>query len=385
MLNPPKKKKKKKKKDMPSMVSSNELILKDMSNFQSEKLTNFENLKDNINIYNVDNNNNNEKANINKAKTLKNMNENQLVENKIENNIYDVKKDNKVEEIKRDNNEMNDIKIEDIKENEIEQKKEENLDNNQKDKNENNNSKKEDNKDEEKNKVSQIFELDNDEKNELPYEKALKDDDRNFCQYYCFMLQISHIIINVFCRCNDYNIFSNKLGILLITFPINLTFNAFFFTSKQIQAVSINKLDGISIDVKNLLHSFAASIFSTIFLISLKLLCITHNKIRKIRKMKNIDEAKKESVYILKCLNWRINIYYILSLIFLIFFGYYCLCFCAIFENTQLLLIETMFTSWGLSLLYPFLICFVTSIFRMCSIKCKIKCCYGINYLLQKI
>jgi hypothetical protein len=29
------------------------------------------------------------------------------------------------------------------------------------------------------------------------------------------MLQISHIIINVFCRCNDYNIFSNKLWILL--------------------------------------------------------------------------------------------------------------------------------------------------------------------------
>ena len=315
------------------------------------------------------------------------MNENELIENKLENNIDDVKKeDNKIEDNKIENNEMNDIKIEDVKENEIEHKKEENAADNQKDKKENNNNKdKKDNKDEVNSKISQIFELDNDEKNELSYEKALKNDDRNFCQYYCFMLQLSHIIINVFCRCNDYNIFSIKLGLLLITFPINLTFNAFFFTSKQIQAVTINKLDDISIDVKNLLHSFAASILSTIFLILLKLLSITHNKIRKIRKIKNIDEAKKQSVSILKCLNWRINAYYILSLIFLIFFGYYCLCFCAIFENTQLLLIETMFTSWGFSLLYPFLICFVTSIFRMCSIKFKKKCCYGINYLLQKI
>jgi hypothetical protein len=382
VLNPPKKKKKKKtRKSMVSMVSSNELILKDMSDFQNEKLTNFVNKKDNINIYN-----NKENSELNKAKTLKNMNENELIENKLENNIDDVKKeDNIIDDNKIENNEMNDIKIEDVKENEIEHKKEENTDN-QKDKKENNNNKdKKDNKDEVNSKISQIFELDNDEKNELPYEKALKNDDRNFCQYYCFMLQLSHIIINVFCRCNDYNIFSIKLGLLLITFPINLTFNAFFFTSKQIQAVTINKLDDISIDVKNLLHSFAASILSTIFLILLKLLSITHNKIRKIRKIKNIDEAKKQSVSILKCLNWRINAYYILSLIFLIFFGYYCLCFCAIFENTQLLLIETMFTSWGFSLLYPFLICFVTSIFRMCSIKFKKKCCYGINYLLQKI
>ena len=380
VLNPPKKKKKKKtRKSMVSMVSSNELILKDMSDFQNEKITNFVNKKDSINIYN-----NKENSELNKAKTLKNMNENELIENKLENNIDDVKKeDNKIEDNKIENNEMNDIKIEDVKENELEQKKEENAADNQKDKKENINNK--DNKDEVNSKISQIFELDNDEKNELSYEKALKNDDRNFCQYYCFMLQLSHIIINVFCRCNDYNIFSIKLGLLLITFPINLTFNAFFFTSKQIQAVTINKLDDISIDVKNLLHSFAASILSTIFLILLKLLSITHNKIRKIRKIKNIDEAKKQSVSILKCLNWRINAYYILSLIFLIFFGYYCLCFCAIFENTQLLLIETMFTSWGFSLLYPFLICFVTSIFRMCSIKFKKKCCYGINYLLQKI
>ena len=383
VLNPPKKKKKKKtRKSMVSMVSSNELILKDMSDFQNEKLTNFVNKKDSINIYN-----NKENSELNKAKTLKNMNENELIEHKLENNIDDVKKeDNIIDDNKIENNEMNDIKIEDVKENELEQKKEENAADNLKDKKENNNNKdKKDNKDEVNSKISQIFELDNDEKNELSYEKALKNDNRNFCQYYCFMLQLSHIIINVFCRCNDYNIFSIKLGLLLITFPINLTFNAFFFTSKQIQAVTINKLDDISIDVKNLLHSFAASILSTIFLILLKLLSITHNKIRKIRKIKNIEEAKKQSVSILKCLNWRINAYYILSLIFLIFFGYYCLCFCAIFENTQLLLIETMFTSWGFSLLYPFLICFVTSIFRMCSIKFKKKCCYGINYLLQKI
>jgi hypothetical protein len=63
-------------------------------------------------------------------------------------------------------------------------------------------------------------------------------------------------------------------------------------------------------------------------------------------------------------------------------------CFCAIFENTQLLLIETMAISWILSLVYPFIICFLTTIFRRGSLTCGkngISCCYKINKILQLI
>ena len=81
---------------------------------------------------------------------------------------------------------------------------------------------------------SRIFEYDDDDLNELSFDAAKLFDKRHFCKYYCFMLKIDNIIINTFCRCGDYNLFTVKLGLLLFLFPLNLTFNAFFFTSKEI-------------------------------------------------------------------------------------------------------------------------------------------------------
>ena len=198
------------------------------------------------------------------------------------------------------------------------------------------------------------------------------------------MIQISNIIINTFCRCGDFNLFSIKLGLLLFLFPLNLTFNALFFTSKEIQSIYISKLSDITIDWKNLTRSFSSSIISSIILIFLKLLCLTHHSIRKLKKEINIEDARQKSDGLLNCVKLRICIYYIFSLIFLILFGIYVSCFCAVFENTQLLLIETMIFSWILSLLYPFAICFFTAIFRKCSLRNKgNSCCYKINKILQ--
>ena len=232
---------------------------------------------------------------------------------------------------------------------------------------------------------SQLFAFDNDELNELSFDEAKMFDKRNFCKYYGFMIQISNIIINTFCRCADFNLFSIKLGLLLFLFPVNLTFNALFFTSKEIQSIYISKLSDITIDWKNVTRSFSSSIISSIILIFLKILCMTHHSIREFKKgISNIEEARKKSEEILCCVKFRICIYYIFSLIFLLLFGIYVSCFCAVFENTQLILIETMIFSWILSLLYPFVICLFTAIFRICSLRNKgNRCCYNINKMLQ--
>ena len=192
---------------------------------------------------------------------------------------------------------------------------------------------------------SQIFYFDNDDLNELSFDEARIFDKRNFCKYYCFMIQISNIILNTFCRCNDFNLFSIKVGLLLFLFPLNLTFNAFFFTSKEIQYFYVNKITDISIDWKNLTRSLISSIISSIILVFLKLICLTHHSFRKIKKEINIDSAKKKSKEILKCKKFRISLYYLFSLIFLLIFRFYVSCFCAIFENTQLLLIQSMANS----------------------------------------
>jgi uncharacterized protein YqhQ len=120
----------------------------------------------------------------------------------------------------------------------------------------------------------------------------------------------------------------------------------------------------------------------------LKLLCLTHSSVRKLKKETNVEEAKKKSISTIRCIKIRICVYFIFSLIFLLIFGCYVTCFCAIFENTQIVLMESMATSWALSLLYPFAICFVTSIFRRGALVCGkrgVGCCYKINKIMQLI
>ena len=238
-------------------------------------------------------------------------------------------------------------------------------------------------KEETKSDKSRIYKIDDEEANELSYEKALRKDKRSFCQYYCFILKSGHIILNVFLRKDDYNLFSVKLGLLFMAFPINLTFNIFFYTSKNIKYTYIKGINDVTVVLKNLLYSVLSSIFSTIFLILLKLLCLTHNSIRKLRKIKNVSIARKKAISLLKCIKFRLLIYYILSYLFLLIFGYYVICFCAIFENIQIELIKSMLYSWVLYLIYPFIIYFINSIIRIISLKCRTKCLYRINHFLQ--
>ena len=239
-----------------------------------------------------------------------------------------------------------------------------------------------DNKDK-KSENSQIYDYEADELNELPLDKAVKYDKRNFCQYYGNILLTSHIILSVFFRHNDYNLFTVKLGLLLMTFPISLTMNIFFFTSKSIKLTYIRSMDDVSSFWSNIANSVYSSILANAILIILKFISLTHNSVRALRKIADINSAEAKSECILKCIKIRIVLYYILSFVFLIVFGFYVLSFCAIFENTQIELIKSTFSSWLISLIYPFIICFITSIIRSSALKCKSKVLYTIKKIMQ--
>ena len=235
----------------------------------------------------------------------------------------------------------------------------------------------------EKSENSQLYNYENDELNDLPFEKALKYDKRSFCKYYGYILLSSHIILNVLFIHNDYNLFVVKLGLLFMTFPINLTMNIFFYTSKSIKLNYMNALDDISTFWNNIDNSIYSSLLSTCFLIILKFICLTHGSVRALRTMRDVDKAQNKSICILRCIKIRITIYFILSFIFLIIFGFYVLCFCSVYENTQIELIKLTFTSWLISLIYPFIICFFTSIIRAIALKKQSGCFYKLKKILQ--
>ena len=239
-----------------------------------------------------------------------------------------------------------------------------------------------DTNDEKKSKNYQLYKYNDDELNELPFEKSNRDH-RSFCAYYISILKFSHIILNVFLRRDDYNLFVVKLGLLLMTFPINLTFNIFFYTNKKIKLSYIKSMDDISAFWNNISNTILSSVLAMTLLIILKLICLTHNSVKFLRKIRDVGYAKKKSVCVLRCIKIRVSIYFILSLSFLIIFGFYNLCFCAVFENTQVELIKSTFTSWLISLTYPFIICFFTACFRSLALKFKNRCLYAVKMLMQ--
>ena len=241
----------------------------------------------------------------------------------------------------------------------------------------------EDDKKSEKSNKSQLYEYENDELNELPFKRAVKYDKRSFCQYYWNILMFSHIILNVFFRHNDYNLFYVKLGLLFMTFPINITMNIFFYTNKSIKVSYVKSLDDISVFWDSIANSIYSSLLSSTLLIMLKLICLTHNSVRVLRKFKDLKFAKKKSKCVLLCIKIRVTIYYLLSFAFIGIFGFYVLCFCAIFENTQKQLVKSTFTSWLISLIYPLFICLITSLFRKLSFKFNNRILYAIKQILQ--
>ena len=70
----------------------------------------------------------------------------------------------------------------------------------------------------------------------------------------------------------------------------------------------------------------------------------------------------------LKCLKIKFTIFFILNFILLGLFWYYLTCFNAIYQNTQVYLIENTFISFAFSLFYPFIINIIPVLIRMGSI-----------------
>ena len=176
---------------------------------------------------------------------------------------------------------------------------------------------------------------------------------------------MKQLLIFTFYTSNDYNSKSIKISLFIFSFALSYTINALFFDDTLMHKIyedqgSFNFIYQIPI----LLYS---SMISSFINIIIHYLSLSQNDILEIKYEKK-NKAYR-SIKILKCLNIKFILFYILSLLFLIFFWYYLSCFCAVYKNTQLYLIKDTLISYGLSLLYPFLINLLPGIFRISSLK----------------
>ena len=125
-----------------------------------------------------------------------------------------------------------------------------------------------------------------------------------------------------------------------------------------------------------------STIITAIILGIIKFLSLTEKNILEIKKEK--DNMFVKSCKLLKCLIIKFIVFFVLTFLFLFIFWYYLVCFCGIYRNSQIHLIKDTLISFGLSLLYPFLLNLLPGILRIPSLKKPNKeCIYKISKIIQ--
>ena len=230
------------------------------------------------------------------------------------------------------------------------------------------------------------YKYNEEELNSLDYNKAIEYDKRTYFQYYWFLTKSKQLILFTFVLNNDYNILIIKLSLLLFSFSLYFTVSALFFEDETMHKIyeSQGNLDFL-LKIPNILYS---TIISSVISMLIKYLALSNKDILKIKQIKNKEKALKESTKILSILKIKLNLFFMLCFLFLTFFWYFISAFCAVYENTQEILIENTMSSFGLSLLYPFGINLLPGIFRIPSLRAEKKnlgCLYKFSKIIALI
>ena len=223
--------------------------------------------------------------------------------------------------------------------------------------------------------------LNDQELNGLEYNKAVQLDKRTYMQYYWALVKKKQLILFAFLPANDYNLFSLKLSYLILSFSLYFSVNGFFFTDSTMHNIHVGS-SSIFVRLPQILYS---SVISSVVNMLIKNLALSENSFL---KLKNSPNFKKDIASFKTKLLIKFTIFFILSICLMLFFWYFIGCFCAVFENTQLILIKDTLVSFVTSMLYPFGINLAPGLFRIPSLKDKRKskkCMYVLGNFLSLI
>jgi len=115
------------------------------------------------------------------------------------------------------------------------------------------------------------------------------------------------------------------------------------------------------------------------------LFLLSQDEILSIKEKNNIKEINKEIKNINKCISIKCVLFFIVSIVLLFGFWYYLSAFCAVYYNTQIPLIKNNISSFATSMIYPFFLEIIPVIFRIISLRYKIKCQYIFSKIVIKI
>ena len=224
------------------------------------------------------------------------------------------------------------------------------------------------------------------ELNSLEYEMALKIDKRTYFQYYWALLKKKHLILFTFLFQEDFNLISLKIVLFILSFSLYFTINGFFFSDDTMHKVyKDNGAFDILYQIPQILYS---TIVSSVIKIILNQLSLSEKNILAIKHEKKREIAMDKSQKIKKCLRIKFILFFIISFLLMDFFWYFISTFCAVYVNTQKILIKDTLISFGLSMIYPIGLNLLPGIFRIPALRAKKKdkkCLYKTSCIIALI
>ena len=118
----------------------------------------------------------------------------------------------------------------------------------------------------------------------------------------------------------------------------------------------------IELKVKNIINTTDIEII-------LNKLIITEEQILEMKKEKDMEKCEQKANKIKNTLKLKLIIFFVLSSVLMLIFWYFISCFCSVYENTQIILIEDTTISFLLSMIYPFGIKLLPGIFRIQALR----------------
>ena len=229
-------------------------------------------------------------------------------------------------------------------------------------------------------KYKDILEYNDNEKNSLAYKEALKYDKRTYLQYYISLLKIKNLFLFSFFPNHDYNSRIIKIFLFFFSFYIDLTVNALYYNDDTMHQIykDEGKFNFIyqlpQIVVSSLISCFASSIVSY--------LSLSEDDILKIKKYKNKDAEDKEKEKekydldeikqkVFKKLKIKFGLFFFVTNVIIIVFGFYLSCFCYVYKNTQIHLIKDTGLSFAFALIVPFLTSLLPGLLRIHALRDK--------------
>ena len=233
--------------------------------------------------------------------------------------------------------------------------------------------KKDENKNDNKeNEITEKYrDLKDEELMDLDYEEAIIADKRTYWQLYFSLIKKDQLILFTFFRKDDYNLPQIKILLFIVSFAFFFAVNGFFFTDETMDNIyEVNGAFDIIFQIPQILYS---TIITSVISIILQKLSISEDQILEMKKEKDLVKSKEKANKILKNLKLKLTLFLVFSFIFMLFFAYFISCFCAVYGNTQLILIEDTLLSFGLSLIYPFGFKLLPGLFRIPALRSKNK------------